>query len=342
MLSSARFRQARKIIPLVAVLSAAAGAAYGTLVASEPARGALQGMVSAALIATPAALFEVAVMRGPWGFRLRRSSFTTIVLVRSLAYLAAILCGLLIGDALFGRPRYSLVPLSGSLLRDFGISFAFSLFFNFFFEVNSALGGRVLRDLVSGRYHRPRIERRLILFVDLVGSTMAAERVGPTRFLDYLAEFMADFADPVMATRGEIHKYVGDEVIVTWPAEDASASRAIACVFEFADRLRARGDAYVTAFGLAPAFRAGLHVGDLVVGEIGVWRREIAFLGDAMNVAARLVDTARAEAASFVASSEAVADIALPVGVIARPLGKQALRGRTTEIEVVALERKAA
>ena len=42
-----------------------------------------------------------------------------------------------------------------------------------------------------------------------------------------------------------------------------------------------------------PAFRAALHCGEIVAGEIGDVRREIAYVGDTLNVAARLLDAAK-------------------------------------------------
>ena len=42
-----------------------------------------------------------------------------------------------------------------------------------------------------------------------------------------------------------------------------------------------------------PEFRAALHCGEIVAGEIGDVRREIAYVGDTLNVAARLLDAAK-------------------------------------------------
>ena len=68
---------------------------------------------------------------------------------------------------------------------------------------------------MTGRYSRPRVEERVFLFVDLEGSTFAAERLGPQRFLSLLDTIAFDMADAVLEGGGTIHRYVGDELIVT-------------------------------------------------------------------------------------------------------------------------------
>ncbi len=47
---------------------------------------------------------------------------------------------------------------------------------------------------------------------------------------------------------------------------------------------------YEAEFGVAPAFRAGLHAGTVVVSECGDAKRQLAYFGDTMNVGARLCD----------------------------------------------------
>jgi hypothetical protein len=39
--------------------------------------------------------------------------------------------------------------------------------FNFLVEVNRMLGRKVLLNLITGRYHRPRLGERVFLFIDI-------------------------------------------------------------------------------------------------------------------------------------------------------------------------------
>jgi class 3 adenylate cyclase len=78
------------------------------------------------------------------------------------------------------------------------------------------LGPGVLFAFVAGRYYHPRREERILLFIDMRASTAIAERLGEERFLDFLNRFITDLSLAIAEAGGEIHKYVGDEIIATW------------------------------------------------------------------------------------------------------------------------------
>lgn len=115
-------------------------------------------------------------------------------------------------------------------------SLVLSLGFNLLYGVNSLLGEGVLFNFIAGRYRRPRIEERVLLFIDMESSTVIAERLGETGFLDFLNRFVADVTGSIVAQRGAIHKYVGDEIIVTWPL--AAGLRDERCVCACFDALK--------------------------------------------------------------------------------------------------------
>ena len=45
---------------------------------------------------------------------------------------------------------------------------------------------------------------------------------------------------------------------------------------------------YKKTFGLLPEFKAGIHLGEVTTGEIGVIKRDITFSGDVLNTTARI------------------------------------------------------
>ena len=47
-------------------------------------------------------------------------------------------------------------------------------------------------------------------------------------------------------------------------------------------------DYFNDKFGVQPEFKAGLHAGHVMAGEIGVIKREIVFSGDVLNTASRI------------------------------------------------------
>jgi adenylate cyclase len=209
---------------------------------------------------------------------------------------------------------------------------------NVILQIDALLGRGVLASFVIGRYHRPREEERVFLFLDVVDSTGWAERLGGPRFLKLLDRLYTDIAEPIVAHRGDIHKYVGDEVIVTWLPKDA-LPRADCVKLPFAVRalLRANVDEYVAEFGAQPKLRFALHAGVVVSGELGNLKREIAFLGDAMNTTSRLFDAARERGVEIIASDALLSRLALPAGIAANPLGAVALRGKAEKLAVFAL-----
>ena len=71
-----------------------------------------------------------------------------------------------------------------------------SLGYNPLFGVNELLGPGVLFAFVAGRYYHPRLEERVLLFIDMRSSTAIAERLGEVRFLDFLNLFITDLSLP--------------------------------------------------------------------------------------------------------------------------------------------------
>ncbi len=232
------------------------------------------------------------------------------------------------------------LDLSGSGLVTTAIV---ALAVNVIFVLRAVLGTGVLAALVLGRYNRPRRQERIVLFLDLVGSTRLAERLGDAEFHNFLNLVFYDLTEPVLETGGRIYRYVGDEMIVTWRLRAGLRDAAcIACVFAMDQALAERAPDYLRRFGERPRVRAALHAGPLVVGEMGDVRREIVLLGDTMNTAARIEEACRSTGHDYIASGTVVRALdALPEGVLAIDLGVTALRGKAGSLELFALQRSA-
>ena len=78
----------------------------------------------------------------------------------------------------------------------------------------------MFRNLLLGRYHSPTEEQRALLFIDLVSSTAIAERIGATRFLALMNQFVYDIDAALEGNGGVIYRYVGDEAIITWRLDE--------------------------------------------------------------------------------------------------------------------------
>jgi adenylate cyclase len=302
----------------------------------------LSGLVSGGLFGLIITSLEVYLV-GRGAVLLRRLPVGLVLALRIVLYAGAFLAVKLITDALPGVVGSDSSFPGGAIVSGANVLFFIgtSLAINLFFLVQSLLGQRTLTALLTGRYFRPKAEERIVLFLDLHGSTPLAERLGDRDFHRFLNQVFFDITDPVIEAGGEIYRYVGDEIIVTWRrARGADEGACIACLFAIEDALDRRREYYVRAFGAAPRLRGDLHIGKLIVGEMGDLKREIVMLGDTMNTTARIVETCRATGRDHIASDALLACVpSLPPSIRAESLGKLPLRGKTGEIELFALSR---
>jgi adenylate cyclase len=244
-----------------------------------------------------------------------------------------ILLALKVGASVFPSPGER-----GIESPDVLFSLAAAFVFAFIVDVNTLLGQNVLINFITGRYYAPRLESRVFLFIDMVGSTGLAERLGPLAFHRLVNRFVNDLTQPIVAARGEIHRYIGDEVIATWKLQDGIASaRCIAACFDAIDRLADRAPDYRREFGEAVAVRAGLHCGPVVTGEMGSVRKEIVLLGDTVNTTARIQELCRETGDRVLTSADLIDRLELPPGIAKRSLGDLRLRGKGADLALYAL-----
>src|SRR5436190_13719158 len=91
------------------------------------------------------------------------------------------------------------------LPRILTLAFAVSLLFGAIFEFRRLIGGRVLGSFFLGTYHRPRLEQRIVMFLDIAGSTALAEKLGEVRVHDLITRFFFDIDAPIADHDGEVH-----------------------------------------------------------------------------------------------------------------------------------------
>lgn len=319
--------------------AAAIGASYSEMQAWQRGAEALdihgmaRGAVTGGMIGAVLTTFDAFVLNAPLGAPLRRAPFAVHVAIKTIIYLAVILFALKLGHDLLPSPGET-----GSENGDVLFSLAAAFVFVFILDVNSLLGQNVLINLITGRYYAPRLESRVFLLIDMEGSTGFAERLGPLAFHRLVNRFIDDLTAPIVASHGEIHRYIGDEVIATWKLEDGIAeSRCIVACFAAVDRLARRAADYKREFGAAVTVRAGLHCGPVVTGEMGSVKREIVFLGDTVNTAARIQDLCRETGDRVLASADLIDRLELPAGIAKRSLGDLRLRGKGADLALYAL-----
>ena len=127
------------------------------------------------------------------------------------------------------------------------------------------------------------------MFLDLKDSTQIAEQLGAERYFAFLNDVFQAVTSPILDTSGNIYQYVGDEIVLTWSqAEATKDANCLQCFWKIAQVLTERADAFDSAYGCKPWFKAGVNVGSVVAGEIGVIKREVVYSGDVLNTAARI------------------------------------------------------
>jgi len=222
------------------------------------------------------------------------------------------------------------------------LSFIVSLLVCAAYELVRLVGSRVLFNVALGRYRQPVREARVLMFLDLAGSTSLAEAMGELRVQNLLTRFFFDIDAAIVAHGGEVHAYVGDEVIVTWPLDGRmSGGRCIDCFFAIADVIAEKADSYRHEFGMVPSFRAGIHAGAVVISECGSSRRQLAYFGDTVNVTARLQEYCKEAGRNLLVSADLLRHVQPKPDILVEPLGQAQLRGRAAAIEVFAVQRRA-
>jgi adenylate cyclase len=313
---------------------------FNVLTGEPTAANALQGLVDGVILTGLVGGYLLFVRDGALRSRFRRLRFTTNLAVSGTILLALFLVGRGLGQVvvrLDGR-RFLTSFTDAHLLYalPFFVVVAFTV--QFVLQMNRVVGANVLRYFVAGAYHVPTREERIFLFVDLEGSTALAERLGSARYFELLRRFVDDLTDPVLDADGEIYQYAGDEVVVTWPlAAGLRDANCVRCFFAIRQTMARRAAGYVRDFGAVPRIRAGLHGGTVTAGELGDVRRQIVFVGDILNTAARLEEQAKRAGLDLVVSGDLLARLALPPGVRAERVGELALRGKDARVEAYAL-----
>ena len=131
-----------------------------------------------------------------------------------------------------------------------------------------------------------------ILFTDVENFTGIAERSEPGSLMRQTSRHFTALTEAFLAEGGTIDKYIGDAVMVLWNAPHLQhdhvtrACRAALAAKSASEALSARFEEE----GLAPfVTRIGIHVGEVVVGNVGSAKRmDYTVLGASVNLAARL------------------------------------------------------
>lgn len=208
-----------------------------------------------------------------------------------------------------------------------------------FLQINAKFGAGVFRDILRGKYNTPREEKRIFMFLDINASTTIAETLGDKRYHAFLKDFFTDITNPILENRGEIYQYVGDEVIIAWRYREGFAeANCVQCFFDIKNRIRSLQEKYLERYGVFPEFKAGMHCGPVVAGEVGIIKRDITYSGDVLNTTSRIQGMCKQFNEEVIASADLVSELHLGGTFTTMTLGSIKLRGKEKEMALIALK----
>ena len=206
-------------------------------------------------------------------------------------------------------------------------------------QINSKFGQGIFWDIISGKYNTPKEEQRIFMFLDLNSSTSIAERLGDKKYHELLKDFFTDITNPILDNRGEIYQYVGDEVVIAWKYEDGiKNSKCIQCFFDIKNHLLALKDKYTSLYGFLPSFKAGIHCGKVVAGEVGIIKRDVTYSGDVLNTTSRIQNMCKQFDQEIIVSADLIEELNLTHSFALQTLGSIKLRGKEKEMSLIALK----
>jgi adenylate cyclase len=141
-----------------------------------------------------------------------------------------------------------------------------------------------------------RLQEVTMLFSDIRGFTTMSDGRPPQEIVNTLNEYFEVMVDILFKYSGTLDKFVGDEIIGLFGAPisiDDAPFKAVACglamlqALEEFNRTRAAENQAAIRIGI------GINTGNVITGSIGSTRAlQYTAIGDAMNVASRLVNVA--------------------------------------------------
>jgi class 3 adenylate cyclase len=338
-----RNQMRRAVLVLVlTICSGVLGQAYGDLFYGDVLVDAVdkfRGFRTGAMIGFIATAIEVYYIRSVRRSWIRRTSFWKGIIVRivviTLIIRAVLNFNIAITNSLLGAPIFSDVT-AGREVRDTLVSLAIVLFFVIFSQFSTIIGPRRFINLVAGRYFRPQAEQRIFMFVDLVGSTALALKLGDIKFHEYLSEFFYQIDKAIVRYGAEVVSYVGDAVILTFPLSDDTEKngRILSGIRAMQFAIRQQEQSFEKDFGVVPVFRVAVHGGPVVVGECGDSRRQVTFLGDTVNMTARMETAAKTIDEPFLISSDLASKVSVPHGITLDPLGPVNFKGANEPVNL--------
>lgn len=215
-----------------------------------------------------------------------------------------------------------------------------SLLFSFFRLANDKFGKGVILNMLLGHYRKPREVERILMFLDLKSSTTIAENLGHLQYSRFIQDCFYYLNRIVNKYDAEIYQYVGDEAVLNWKLEKGIKNlNCLNLFFEYENKLKRHSKYYMKNYGVVPEFKAGVHVGKIIIAEVGTIKKELAYHGDVINTTSRIQEQCNEYNESLLLSEDLLANLDLKLRFKAIPLGNELLEGKSEELRLFAIHK---
>ena len=210
-----------------------------------------------------------------------------------------------------------------------------SFVFSFIKIATEKFGKGVFLKMLFGKYKSPQEEKRIFMFLDLKSSTTIAENLGHFKYSQFIQDCFYDLNEVVPKYDAEIYQYVGDEAVLSWPYQKGLANNnCVSLFFAFQQKEQSKTQYYMDKYGVIPEFKAGLHGGTLMVTEVGVIKKEIAYHGDVINTSARIQAACNDYQVLLLISERLLKDLQINNPMSSKFLGRVLLKGKQKEVNI--------
>jgi class 3 adenylate cyclase len=199
----------------------------------------------------------------------------------------------------------------------------------------------VVERVMQGDELRLEGDRRVVtvVFTDLRGSTALADSLDPEAVIGIVNTYLRTMARAVVDRGGIIDKFTGDGLMAIFGAMSDTPTGARAAAGAALDIRASMGTLNTRrAASGVPVLKhgVGLHVGEVVLGAIGLPERsDYTAMGDTVNTASRMESLCKEFGVDAVLSADLAAQLDGTVAL--RPLGDATVKGKAQPITVFTL-----
>lgn len=347
-LTAHQTKRRNAIIRLV-LISSLLGFSY-TLFAGE--WGDIRAMINGALIGffggIIVAIFEFKIFNPQY----RKLSFLEVISLKVLLYFLAFIM-IIIGvkgyiDSLLNGVGFWKYLKSDEfkhfiLEEDFKVILTYTLFFlvaiTFTIQMSRKIGYSTLLNMITGKYHNPREEERIFMLLDLKSSTTIAEKFGNLKYHQFLNEFYYDITKCIITAKGNIYRYVGDEVMVSWKIKTGLMnSNCLRTYFYIKSEIRKHREKFLKQYGLVPEYTTCFHIGMIIAGEIGEVKSQIVFSGETLSELQKLKKAGSKFQCDLIISDSLISQIDVPEIYTSEELGYISMNDPGQKLKVYTLK----